>query len=460
MRHYSKNSDFGITENHQTENQPDLSNRPKIRCAIYTRKSSEEGLEQEFNSIDAQRLAGENFIASQVSKGWVMLPDRYDDGGFSGGTLERPALKRLFNDIRNGKIDCVVIYKIDRLSRSLLDFQKIMELFDQNRVKFASVTQNLTTDNSNGRLMLNVILSFAQYEREITGERIRDKINASKKKGMWMGGTVPLGYDAKERKLLINQEETKIVSTLFETFIETESVTETARELNRLGFTTKTWITSSGKIQRGRKFNKATVRRIIENPLYAGKVKHKDNIYDGLHEAIISSEIWHEANSIIKRHHETKIITPVSRITAAPLLKGIMNCGICGSKMTPTYTSKKGKRYRYYICSASSKGNNDACKVGRIPANEAENVVTSQVLSILKKPEFVVRAISQSPKTFTENTVIGNFRQIEKVWDELFPVEQARIINLLVKDIEVRPEGFNIRIFKEGISSLSNELTA
>ncbi len=456
MRHYS---DTGLTGNHQ-ENQNDLSNKPKIRCAIYTRKSSEEGLEQDFNSIDAQRLAGENFIASQVSKGWVMLEDRYDDGGFSGGTLERPALKRLFNDIRNGKIDCVVIYKIDRLSRSLLDFQKIMELFDQNRVKFASVTQNLTTDNSNGRLMLNVVLSFAQYEREITGERIRDKIDASKKKGIWMGGTVPLGYDAKERKLLINQEEAKIIATLFEIFIETESVTETARELNRLCFTTKTWITNSGKIQRGRKFNKATVRRIIENPLYAGKIKHKDRVYDGLHEAIISNEIWQEANNIIKRHHETKIITPVSRITVAPLLKGIMNCGICGSKMTPTYTSKKGKRYRYYICSASSKGNNDACKVGRIPASEAENVVTNQVLNILKKPEFVVRAISQAPKAFSENIVIGHFRQIEKVWDELFPVEQARIINLLVRDIEVRPEGFNIRIFKEGISLLSNELTA
>jgi len=277
---------------------------------------------------------------------------------------------------------------------------------------------------------------------------------------MWMGGTVPLGYDAKERKLLINQEEAKIIATLFETFIETESVTETARELNRIGFATKTWITNSGKIQRGRKFNKATVRRIIENPLYNGKIKHKNKAYDGLHEAIISNETWQEANGIIKRHHETKIITPVSRITAAPLLKGIMNCGICGSKMTPTYTSKKGKRYRYYICSASSKGNNDACKVGRIPASEAENVVTSQVLNILKKPEFVVRAISQSPKNFAENTVIGHFRQIEKVWDELFPVEQARIINLLVKDIEVRPEGFNIRIFKEGINSLSNELTA
>jgi DNA invertase Pin-like site-specific DNA recombinase len=455
-----KNYQNSETKTDSSENQIDLSNKPKIRCAIYTRKSSEDGLEQDFNSIDAQRLSGENFIASQVSKGWVMIPEYYDDGGFSGGTLERPALKRLFNDIRNKKIDCVVIYKIDRLSRSLFDFQQIIELFDQYKVSFASVTQNFTTDDSVGRLMLNVMLSFAQYERELTGERIRDKIDASKKKGMWMGGTVPLGYDAKERKLTINPEEAKIIAALFDIFIETESVTETARELNRLGFSTKTWISRTGKIQRGKKFNKAAVRRIIENPLYTGKIKHKNKVYDGLHQGIITNEIWQEANNIIKRNHETKIISPISRVSAAPLLKGVMNCGICGSKMTPTYTSKKGKRYRYYICSASSKGNNDLCKVGRIPASEAENVVTSQILNILKKPEFIVRAISQSSKNFSENTVIKNFKQIEKVWDELFPVEQARIINLLVKDIEVKPEGFNIRIFKEGINSLSNELSA
>lgn len=464
MKNYQKISEVGqkvgFSQSGSTENQVDLSNKPKIRCAIYTRKSSEDGLEQDFNSIDAQRLSGENFIASQVGKGWVLVDEHYDDGGFSGGTLERPALKRLFRDIKEGKIDCVVIYKIDRLSRSLFDFQQIIELFDQNKVSFASVTQNFTTDDSVGRLMLNVMLSFAQYERELTGERIRDKIDASKKKGMWMGGTIPLGYDSKDGKLTANQEEVKIIIALFDIFIETESVTETARELNRLGFSTKTWISASGKIQRGRKFNKAAVRRIIENPLYAGKIKHKNKIYDGLHQPIISEEIWQEANSVIKRSSETKIISPLSRISAAPLLKGIMNCGICGSKMTPTYTSKKGKKYRYYICSASSKGNNDACKVGRIPASEAENVVTSQVLNVLKKPEFIVSAIGQSTKEFSENTVIVHFKQIEKVWDELFVVEQARIINLLIKDIEVRPEGFNIRIFKEGIHSLSNELIA
>lgn len=436
-----------------------LSIKPKIRCAIYTRKSSEDGLEQEFNSIDAQRLSGENFIASQVGKGWVLVDDHYDDGGFSGGTLERPALQRLFRDIRENKIDCVVIYKIDRLSRSLFDFQKIIELFDQNKVNFASVTQNFTTDDSVGRLMLNVMLSFAQYERELTGERIRDKVDASKKKGMWMGGNPSFGYDIEDRKLVINEAEAKIVRILFQNFIETESVTETARELNKFGFTTKTWISKTGKLQKGQKFNKRNVRRILENPLYAGKIKHKNQLYDGQHKAIIADDIWQKTKEILGKKQGNKPSIPVSRITVAPLLKGLINCGVCGSKMIPTYTIKNGKRYRYYLCSSKAVGNNDSCTIARLSASEAENLVTNQVLNLLKKPEFIVHTISQSTGNLQESVVINSFKQIEKVWDELFPVEQARIVSLLIKDITISPNGLNIRILKEGLHSLSNELT-
>ncbi len=437
-----------------------LSIKPKIRCAIYTRKSSEDGLEQEFNSIDAQRLSGENFIASQVGKGWVLVDDHYDDGGFSGGTLERPALKRLFRDIEENKIDCVVIYKIDRLSRSLFDFQKIIELFDQKKVNFASVTQNFTTDDSVGRLMLNVMLSFAQYERELTGERIRDKVDASKKKGMWMGGNPSFGYDIEERKLVINEAEAKIVRILFQNFIETESVTETARELNKFGFTTKTWISKTGKLQKGQNFNKRNVRRILENPLYAGKIKHKNQLYDGQHKAIIADDIWQKTKEILGKNQNNKPSIPVSRITVAPLLKGLINCGVCGSKMIPTYTIKKGKRYRYYLCSSKAVGNNDSCTIARLSASEAENLVTNQVLNLLKKPEFIVHTISQSTGNLQESVVINSFKQIEKVWDELFPVEQARIVSLLIKDITISPNGLNIRILKEGLHLLSNELTA
>ena len=436
-----------------------LKDRPKIRCAIYTRKSSEDGLEQEFNSLDAQRISAENFIASQVSKGWVLLPTHYDDGGISGGTLERPALRRLFQDIRENKVDCVVVYKADRLSRRLFDFTQIIELLDNHNASFISVTENFNTSTAAGRLMFGMIMSFAQYERELTGERIRDKFDASKKKGMWMGGSPALGYDIDDRKLVINEAEAKIIRILFQNFIETKSITETARELNKLGFTTKTWISNSGKLQKGQKFNKDSIRRILENPLYAGKVKHKNQIYEGQHEAIISQDIWQKVIDIFAANQNNKISIPLSRVTVAPLLKGIMKCGICGSQMTPTYTSKRGVRYRYYICSSKAKGNNEDCSVGRIPAAETENLVTAQVLQVLKKPEFIVQAIGNSSDKISENIVINSFRQIEKVWDELFPIEQARIISLLVKDIIVNPNGLNIRIFKEGLQSLSNELT-
>lgn len=434
-----------------------IRNKQKIRCAIYTRKSCEEGLEQEFNSLDAQRASAENYISSQAHEGWVLVNDHYDDGGFSGGNLERPALQRLFQDIREDKIDCIIVYKIDRLTRSLLDFSKIIQLLDEYNVSFVSVTQSFNTANSMGRLMLNVLLSFAQYERELTSERIKDKLEASCKRGMWMGGNIPLGYDAKDRKLLINEKEAKIVRILFQNFAETASITETARELNNLGFTTKTWISNNGKLHKGKRFNKSNVRRILNNHLYIGKVKHKDKLFDSMHKPIIDENIWQKTRDLLSTNN--KIQLPSSRVTTAPLLKGIMNCGICGSKMTPTYTTKQGKRYRYYICQSKHKGNNDLCKVGRVSASETENLVTDQVLNFLKKPEFIIHTINAKKDDLSENKIINSFKTIDKIWDELFPVEQARIINLLIKQIDIKPEGLNIRIFKEGLHSLSTELT-
>jgi site-specific DNA recombinase len=431
--------------------------KAKKRCAIYTRKSSEEGLEQEFNSLDAQRLSAENYILSQSHEGWILVNDHYDDGGYSGGTLERPALKRLFNDIKAGKIDCIIVYKIDRLTRSLADFSEIIKILDEYNVSFVAVTQSFNTANSMGRLMLNVLLSFAQYERELTGERIRDKFDASCKKGMWMGGCIPIGYDLKDRRLTINEDEAKIIRILFNTFIENGSVTETYRELNDLGFKTKTWIASSGKIHKGKNFNKCNVRNILNNELYIGKINHKGNIYDGLHNAIISDEVWQKAQKLLK----SKVVIvsmPKSRISQAPLLKGIMNCGICGNKMTPTYTSKNGRKYRYYICQAKMKGNNDECQVGRIPAKETEELVINQVLNILQKPEIISQTVKNKDGDVSQNQIIKSFQKINQVWDELFVTEQARIINLLVRDVIVRPEGININIYKQGLGSLNNEI--
>jgi len=432
--------------------------KPKTRCAIYTRKSHEEGLEQEFNSLDAQRMSGENYIASQSQEGWECLPTQYNDGGFTGGNLERPALQALFQDIRDGKIDCIVVYKIDRLTRSLLDFSEIIKLLDEHNCSFVAVTQSFNTSDSMGRLMLNVLLSFAQYERELTSERIRDKFEASCKLGIWMGGNPPLGYDPKDRKLHINEEEAKLVRIIYQRFLEVESPTEVARDMNELGRTTKTWISEAGKLHKGGKFTKKAIRRILKNPIYAGKISHKDNIYDGEHEAIIQLDMWDKVQEVFKR--KTQIILPSSRVTKPPLLKGIFSCGCCGTLMTPTYTNKKGKRYRYYVCSSKQRGVNENCPVGTISASEAEDAVIMQVLKLLTSPEIIARTIAQTAGDLLDNQVISSLKNIDKVWEELFPAEQARIIHLLIKNVTITPEGMDISIYSNGIHSLKQELEA
>lgn len=435
-----------------------LKNKQKIRCAIYTRKSSEEGLEQEFNSLDAQRLAAESYIASQQHEGWVLAPGNYDDGGFSGGNMERPGLKRLFADIKEGKIDCIVVYKIDRLTRSLVDFSKIIEVFDEHNVSFVSVTQSFNTSNSMGRLMLNVLLSFAQYERELTGERIRDKVEASKKQGMWMGGPPPLGYICEDKKLKIMEEDAKIVRIIYQRFLETGSVTTIAREMNKQGFHTKSWISKTGKLHGGGKFDKKNIQRILENPIYAGKIKHKDKVYEGQHKSIIDDKMWQKAQDTFKRYDR-----PVGvgvRVSSIPLLKGVMTCGECGGRMIPTYTNKKGKRYRYYICERKHKGRNDNCSVGRLSAGEIENLVVQHITQILKKPEIIVQTITAAAGKVPEMEVVEALKSIEVVWEELFPIEQARIVKLLIKEVVVTKDGLDIRIFKDGLNTLSQELEA
>ena len=254
----------------------------KLRCAVYTRKSSEEGLEMEFNSLDAQREACEAYVASQRAEGWILVPDRYDDGGFSGGTLERPALKRLRNDIETGKIDVVVVYKIDRLSRSLMDFSRLVEVFDQHKVTFVSVTQSFNTTTSMGRLTLNVLLSFAQFEREVIGERIRDKFTASRKRGMWMGGWAPLGYEVRDRKLVVNEVDAELVRSIFQRFVKTGSITILAREL----------IAEDVRNKYNKLIDKGILYKMLNNPVYIGVAVHKGASYPGEHVGIIDRKIW------------------------------------------------------------------------------------------------------------------------------------------------------------------------
>lgn len=314
-----------------------MSDAPRrIRCAIYTRKSSEEGLEQEFNSLDAQREACEAYIASQRAEGWRAMREGYDDGGYSGGNLDRPGLRNLLEDIRDGLVDVIVVYKIDRLSRSLMDFAKLVEVFDEHKVTFVSVTQSFNTTTSMGRLTLNVLLSFAQFEREVTGERIRDKIAASRAKGMWMGGFVPWGYDAVERKLVINEAEAAQVRHLFERFVELGSATRLAREVVRKGITNK----------RGRAIDKGFLYKLFRNRVYLGEAVHKGTSYPGEHQAIIDQPLWDRVHALLQVSPRTRANN--TRAQTPAMLKGLLFTDT-GVAMTPTHTRKGERLYRYYV---------------------------------------------------------------------------------------------------------------
>jgi site-specific DNA recombinase len=363
---------------------PKPSAEPAVRCAIYTRKSSEEGLEQEFNTLDAQREAGEAYIASQKNEGWECRSERYDDGGFSGGNLERPALKRLLADVEAGKIDCIVVYKVDRLSRSLLDFARIMEVLDQRKVAFVSVTQQFNTSTPMGRLVLNVLLSFAQFEREIIGERIRDKIAAQRRKGKWSGGVPILGYDVDRSggspKLVINSHEAHRVRQIFDLYLSLGSLLPVANELAHRGWVGKEWTTRSGTRRGGNAFDRGSLYVMLTNPLYAGQVKHKSNIYEGEHEPIVSREVFDKVSATLRRNGRTGGAEVRNRYGA--ILRGLIFCPACDRAMVHSFTGRGGKRYRYYTCGRAIKSGRSACPTGSLPAAEIERVVVEQVRGI------------------------------------------------------------------------------
>jgi site-specific DNA recombinase len=320
-----------------------------IRCAVYTRKSTEEGLDhQTFNTLDAQRESCEAFIASQKQEGWILIPDHYDDPGFSGGNLERPALKRLMRDIEEGRVDCLVTYKIDRLSRALMDFAKLVEIFDRCSVTFVSVTQSFNTTTSMGRLTLNMLLSFAQYEREITAERIRDKFAASRKKGMWMGGRPPLGYNVQNKRLMVNHQEAEHVRHIYRRFLEIGSATLLVKELSTSGIHAKSRTMKNGEFRPGRPLDKGTLYTILNNRTYLGEVVYKEEIYPGEQDAIIDQNLWDRVHTILATNRHTRANNTRSQ-SSAPL-KGIIRCGHCDRSMRPSHTKKKNTLYRYYVC--------------------------------------------------------------------------------------------------------------
>ena len=357
--------------------------QPVIRCAIYTRKSTEEGLQQEFNTLDAQRESAEAYVKSMASEGWVCLAERYDDGGFTGGNMDRPALKRLLNDIEAGKVDCVIVYKVDRLSRSLIDFARMMEVFEKGKVSFVAVTQQINTGTSMGRLMLNVLLSFAQFERELVSERTKDKIAAARRKGKWAGGHPLLGYDAVKSpggtKLVVNEDEAVQARQIFDLYLEHQGLIPTLTDLDTRNIVAKRWTTRKGHQRGGKRFNKYTLYTLLKNPVYLGKVTHKDQVYPGEHTAIIHPAIFERVQKLLRTNGRGGPAAAVVRNRNGALLKGLLRCKACGCSMGHTYSSKGNVRYRYYVCLNAVKRGWHTCPSKSVPAEQIERFVIDHV---------------------------------------------------------------------------------
>ena len=352
----------------------------RVRCAIYTRKSTEEGLDQEFNSLDAQREAGEAYIQSQRREGWVLAPQAYDDGGFSGANMDRPALTRLLAAVEASTIDCVVVYKVDRLSRSLLDFTRMLSLFEQHNVSFVAVTQQFNTRTSLGRLTLNILLSFAQFEREMIGERTRDKMSAARRKGKWVGGYPALGYDIAPGggKLLVNPQEAERVHAIFDLFQQTGSIADTLTEIEGRGWQLKAWTSARGELYGGGRFTSNSLRRLLTNVLYTGDVLHRGDTYAGEHEPIVSRTLWEDVQKQMK--HLPISFRPRPRNKHLALLAGLLHCDSCGTRMVYSYASKNGRTYPYYVClNAQRKGWAD-CPSKSLAARVIEQSVLAQLL--------------------------------------------------------------------------------
>src|SRR5438477_130069 len=401
------------------------------RCANYTRKPSEEGLEQEFNSLQAQREACEAFIHSQRQEGWVCLRAAYDDGGFSGATMDRPALQRLLADLTAGRVDTIVVYKIDRLTRSLADFAKIVEILDARGASFVSVTQQFNTTTSMGRLTLNILLSFAQFEREVIGERIRDKIAASKRKGMWMGGIPPLGYRAQDGKLLVIESEAEIVRAIFRRYAELGSVRLLKHELEAQAINSKSWTTASGRCIGGKPFSRGALYLMLHNRLYRGEIVHKGQSHPGEHTPIIDQPLWDAVQAQLAANTAERNCG-----TRQPSLLAGMLFGADGNRMTPTHATKKGTRYRYYVSRLTADDQTDGSAGLRIPAGEIEQAVTSRVRQWLVDPSSVYQATRLADPS-AQRRLIARAAEIGKSWSELSATRQRAFLTTLIERVDI-----------------------
>jgi DNA invertase Pin-like site-specific DNA recombinase len=426
--------------------------QPKtIRCAIYTRKSTDEGLNMEFNTLEAQRDAGENYIRSQAYQGWVSLPERYDDGGYSGGSLERPALQRLLADVKADKIDMIVIYKIDRLTRSLLDFSQLIRVLDEHHCSFVAVTQNFNTYDSMGRLTLNILLSFAQFERELDSERIRDKIKASKQKGIWMGGAVPLGYEVKDRKLEIVDEEAKIVKLIFEKYRDYRSMRIVAQYLRDNHILNRSrYHRNTGKNER-LPFTSCSVGRIIINPIYAGKLSYKGELHEGVHEAIIPYEEWKEIQKI--KDTNFKRSTQISRRYGEAMLKSLLVTGD-GKYRFMAYHAKKGSVvHHYYAVQAKVREGKDYCDIRNIPMAELDTFILQKIIRVLRSPLIVdelTRQMASTPVNAGIFEIVKALDNTDLIIKKLSPEARRHLVILMVKEIRLNPDNVVIVFTKEG----------
>jgi site-specific DNA recombinase len=432
----------------------------RARCAIYTRKSSDEGLEQAFNSLDAQREACAAFILSQKHEGWVALPAQYDDGGYPGGTMERPALKRLLADIEAGQVDVIVVYKVDRLTRALSDFAKLVEVFDRRAVSFASITQQFNTTTSMGRLTLNVLLSFAQFEREVIGERVRDKIAASKKKGMWMGGMPPLGYDVKDRKLVVNKNEARAVVDIYRRYLVLKSVRDLYDELAGAGIRSKGRVRPDGSTYGGQKIARGALYLLLQNRIYRGEITHKGKSYPGEHAAIIDQPLWDEVQAVLAQN---RIERATGARTKYPNLLGGFVFDAIGERLTPTYAIKKGTRYRYYVSSSLMREARGSRADGwRLPAGDLEGLVISRLRNFFADPAALLDVVDNDPSNgLGQSQLIKRGRQIA---EELTPDKAKATLMALLCRVTIYSDRIEIALCRgraaELLAGLSIDLAA
>ena len=416
---------------------------PIRRCAIYTRKSSEGGLEQDFNSLHAQREACEAFIKSQAGEGWRLVKTAYDDGGLSGGTMERPALQRLLSDINQDLIDVVVVYKVDRLTRSLTDFAKMVEVFDARGVSFVAVTQQFNTTTSMGRLTLNVLLSFAQFEREVTGERIRDKVAASKQKGMWMGGLVPIGYDAIERRLVVNQSEAETVRGIFGRYLELGSVRLLMEDLNRRGIRSKVRVAKNGNQSGGNPFFRGALYELLSNRIYVGEIRHKRVRHPGLHESIVDRDLW-EATQLMLRSKAVRRASRARKSSPSPLTGKLFDES--GQSLTPSHAVKGERRYRYYVTRNLVRGLTDSTECGwRLPAPEIERTVASAAYTMLGDEAAIANAALTIG--FAEHRLPSQF-SLAAAWMKRLrsEVEVGAALNALIDRVDLIDAGIRVSL--------------